>query len=170
MWAGKKFEMQLLNINDLSETNIQRLSEMLSQLRVTELQKELAETLLNGMLSQWSRVFVALNAKGEICAVLTLLLEIKLLSGWCVAWHIEDVATHPDSQKQGLSSALMQYAIDYAKRTCITLGHADEASLAMRPYKIILDCDAELKGFYEKQGFEESGVFMRQYVRSWGKK
>jgi len=48
----KKFEMQLLNVGDLNEKNIQRLSEMLSQLRVTELQKELADTLLTGMFNQ----------------------------------------------------------------------------------------------------------------------
>lgn len=47
-----KFEMQLLSVSDLHEMNIQRLGEMLSQLRVTELQKELTDTLLNGMLDQ----------------------------------------------------------------------------------------------------------------------
>ncbi|MFA7284409.1 MAG: GNAT family N-acetyltransferase [Candidatus Absconditabacterales bacterium] len=170
MGVEKKFEMQLLNVGDLNEKNIQRLSEMLSQLRVTELQKELADTLLTGMFNQGSRVFVALNAKGEICAVLTLLLEIKLLSGGCIAGHIEDVATHPDSQKQGLSSSLMQYAMDYARRARITLGHHDETCVVMKPYKIVLDCDTGLKEFYEKQGFEESGVFMRQYLRSRGGK
>ena len=64
----------------------------------------------------------------------------------------------------------MQYAIEYARRTHITLGHHDEACVVMRPYKLVLDCDHKLKDFYSKQRFEESGVFMRQYLRSRGEK
>ena len=93
-------------------------------------------------------MFAAFNSRNEICGVLTLLLEIKLLSGGCVAGHIEDVVTHPDSQRQGISSALTQYAIQYAQQTRITL--ADDVT-TMRPYKIILDCGDDLSGFYAKQ-------------------
>lgn len=60
---------------------------------------------------------------------------------------IDDLAVLPEYRKQGVARELIRYALTIAHiRGC---------------YKVILDCDPTLQGFYEKFGFYLNGLTMR---------
>lgn len=158
------YSVRELQIWDLNEENTGRLSLMLSGLRATELQDKLAQTLLTWMQNQWTKVFAAFNDSQEICGSLSLLLEIKMLQWWCVAWHIEDVATHPDHLRQWIWTMLIKHAESYARDLEIVLLWEETSS--MSTYKIILDCSPDLTNYYAKQWFETAWLFMRTYLTS----
>ena len=73
--------------------------------------------------------------------MITMLIEQKLIhDGKCVA-HIEDLVVDADYRRKGISKALIDHVVKYVEST--------------NCYKIILDCDVELVGVYEKSKFEQ---------------
>lgn len=64
--------------------------------------------------------------------------------------HIEDVVSHSLFRKQGLARAVVGALFNIAK--------------ANGCYKIALQCKEHNVGFYEKCGFEVSGVAMQIFV------
>ena len=100
---------------------------------------------------QWTVIFVAVEKKSKkIIWALTLLVEYKILRWWSMAWHIEDVVVRKWYEWLWIWSALMQKSIEKAKKLWC--------------YKIILDCDDDLSGYYCKFWFEDNGTFMRSYL------
>lgn len=83
---------------------------------------------------------------GKVCAISTLLVEVKLIHGFSKVGHIEDVAV--SSACRGMNLGL--YMIRYLCNKSIGLGC----------YKVILDCDVENVGFYEKCGLSKRGIEM----------
>jgi glucosamine-phosphate N-acetyltransferase len=82
--------------------------------------------------------FVAESA-GRIVGTATLLLERKFIHGGSKVGHIEDVAVHPDFQRQGVGTALVEHATKIARQAGC--------------YKVVLDCFDPLVPFYERMGF-----------------
>ena len=106
---------------------------------------------LTKMLEQWSKVFVAVDDEiDEIVWTITVLIEQKLTRWWAKAAHLEELITRKWWQGKGIWSQLMKQAITYAQ--------------SQNAYKIILDCDPSLVGFYKRFGFEQSEVMMRRYL------
>ncbi|PJA49266.1 MAG: histone acetyltransferase [candidate division SR1 bacterium CG_4_9_14_3_um_filter_40_9] len=112
--------------------------------------REKTENLLMGINEQGSKIFIAITTEGEIIGALTLMVEQKMIRGGAKAGHIEDVVTREGFEGNGIGKALMNTAIEEAKNCGC--------------YKIILDCDNELTGYYKKFGFKTDGAFMRMYL------
>ncbi len=82
--------------------------------------------------------------------MITVLIEQKLIhDGKCVA-HIEDLVVDAEHRRKGISKALIDHVVKYVEST--------------NCYKIILDCDVELVGVYEKSKFEQKSVQMAYYI------
>ena len=93
-------------------------------------------------------IFVCLLDSKPI-GMITLLIEQKLIhNGKCVG-HIEDVVVDKQYNGKGIGKQMIQYVSDLAKnKNC---------------YKIILNCNDEIKVFYEKNGFVEKNINMSKY-------
>ncbi len=132
---------------EIMAKDFQGFCETLNNLRlVGEITLEKAKTTLDKINLQDSHIFVAIDDNFKILATTTIMIEQKFIRNNALAGHIEDVSTRKGFEKQGLATIVINSAINYAKsRGC---------------YKIILDCENELKLFYSKFGFKEEGLFM----------
>ncbi len=111
---------------------------------------ERSQEILKQMNAQWTHIFVAMHEDGNIVGSTSIMIEQKFIRSGALAAHVEDVVTREWYQWQGIASALMNHVVQVAKdKKC---------------YKIILDCDENLVGYYEKFWFEKKGTFMNQYL------
>jgi glucosamine-phosphate N-acetyltransferase len=111
------------------------------QLNVPEALEIYRRRLRNGV-----RTYIAL-VKGQVAGTLSLVVEQKYIhqGGW--VGHIEDVAVHADFVNKGIGSALVDHALEEAKR--------------LGCYKAILSCFEDRVPFYERLGFRRHDVGMR---------
>ena len=82
-----------------------------------------------------------------IIGTATLLIEQKFIHNGGRVGHIEDVATRAGYEGIGVGKKIIQKLIEISKE--------------LQCYKIILDCDDKVIGFYEKLGFKKKAVMMR---------
>jgi len=79
----------------------------------------------------------------------TIIFEPKLIRGGAYVGHIEDIVVDEKYRSMGIAKKIIENLIELAEeKGC---------------YKVILDCQKELCGFYEKSGFENHGVQMSKY-------
>ena len=90
--------------------------------------------------------FVGLLDK-TIVATSTIIIEKKLRYNR-LCCHIEDVGVHPEYRGFGYGKEMVRYCIDIAKKN--------------NCYKVKLNCDRKLLGFYEKIGFKDNGLHLIQ--------
>lgn len=113
-------------------------------LSVEEAKKVFLERLRSGILT------VVAIQNNDVIGTASMFYERKFLHKGGLAGHIEDVAVHPDHQKNGVGKSLILYLLERAKeRGC---------------YKVVLDCKPPLGAFYERCGFEEVGYQLRYDV------
>ena len=94
------------------------------------------------------KTFVALyNGDPMIVGTATLVVLPKISHGGAYAGLVEDVAVHPDFQGQGIGRGLVEACLKEARR--------------LGCYKVVLACDDDVIGFYEKLGFSPRGHAMR---------
>ena len=86
----------------------------------------------------------------EILGTMTLIIEQKLIHGGAKCGHIEDLVVDEKSRGQNIAHELLQFAKD----RCRCSGC----------YKVILDCDEKLAGFYKKNGFSFGDQMMRYNI------
>lgn len=138
-----------MNVREL-RTGDERLGllESLDSLRpASGLERGAARAILERAVADPSRIIFVAEEGGRIVGSITLLLEEKFIRGGSTAAHIEDVAVEKGAQGRGVGRMLVERALGEARgRGC---------------YKTVLDCSEKLAGFYEKCGFERSGVCMR---------
>jgi len=79
-------------------------------------------------------------------ALVTLIVEQKLIHSGSRVGHIEDLVVDEAYQGQGIAKRLIEYCIN----NCRVYGS----------YKVILDCRPELVDFYKGNNFEEGGAYM----------
>ena len=140
--------MPIIEIQDFvgEYTDIFGLLEMLTGAPV--IHKEAYDEIIDN-LDNNHKIFLFIKDKKAV-GIVTILIEQKLIHGAKKVAHIEDLVVDKAYRNQGISSALIN--------TCV--GFADQ----MKCYKIILDCDKTMIGFYEKFGFMETEVQMRYYL------
>ena len=90
------------------------------------------------------------DKKTIIVGSITVLIEQKLIRSMGKVAHIEDLITHKSYRGQHIASQLIEHAKEYAKQNAC--------------YKIILNCDASLERFYERNGFINNGTQMSLYL------
>ena len=84
---------------------------------------------------------------GKVVGCATLHILPKLLHNGSYVGLIEDVAVLRDFNGKGIGTALVNQLVSLA--------------LVEGCYKVILDCDESLIGFYEKSGFHKKEIQMR---------
>ena len=84
-------------------------------------------------------IFVKVNEYNEILGTITILLEQKIIHNGGMVAHVEDLVVDEVSRNQQIGKQLLEYAIVFARK--------------QKCYKIILNCDETVQGFYEKCGF-----------------
>lgn len=84
---------------------------------------------------------------GSLLGTISLVVERKLIRNGGLCGHIEDVAVATGQEGQGIGKSLIEHAVAECRR--------------LGCYKVILDCSADLAGFYGKCGFREAGICMR---------
>jgi len=90
--------------------------------------------------------YVAIE-NGLVVGYIKLIIELKFIHNCGTVGHIEDVSVHPDHQKKGIATQLINTAIKKAK-DC-------------KCYKIILNCNKDVIELYKKCGFKEHNIGMR---------
>src|SRR5271156_6722818 len=131
-------------IRDLWATDLDKgFFQTLAALRTSNLTLDQARQIHLRRLAQGVKTYVALLGP-KVLGTATLLPEHKYYG---IVGHIEDVAVHPDHQRQDIGTALMRHAIAQARN--------------MGCYKIILDCADEVRPFYEQLGFHAHNLGMR---------
>ena len=116
--------------------------------QVGDLTGEKALNILNAIRKNpLHKIYVAVSGSGRILGATTLLVEPKFIHGGRSVAHIEDVVVAKTSRTTGIGRALIEHALENAKK--------------FGCYKCILDCDRNVVGFYKKLGFSEHGIEMR---------
>jgi glucosamine-phosphate N-acetyltransferase len=114
-------------------------------IRINEYRKE----IINRILDDQNYIIIVAEEQENhtIIGTATLLIEQKFIHDGGKVGHIEDVATRAGYEGIGVGKKIIQRLIEISKD--------------LKCYKIILDCDDKVIGFYEKLGFKKKAVMMR---------
>lgn len=135
-------------IRDLWATDLDKgFFQTLAALRSSDLTLDQARHIHRCRLAQGVKTYVALLGP-KVLGTASLIPEQKFYG---IVAHIEDVAVHPDHQRQDIGTVLMKHALAEAKK--------------LGCYKVILDCTEEVKPFYEQLGFHAHNLGLRMDVK-----
>ena len=141
--------MNQVKIRQIQENDLfQGFLESLDSLRkASDLEEDDAKLVLKKIRSNQNHVVMVADSDGQIVGSITLLIEPKFIHQGGLVGHIEDVVVRSELQGKGIGEQLVNAALEYAKN------HGC--------YKTILDCDDNVKSFYEKIGFKRNSNAMR---------
>jgi len=141
--------MNQVKIRQIQENDLfQGFLESLDSLReASDLEEDNAKLVLKKIRSNQNHVIMVADLDGQIVGSITLLIEPKFIHHGGLVGHIEDVVVRSELQSKGIGEQLVNAALEYAKN------HGC--------YKTILDCDDNVKPFYEKIGFKRNSNAMR---------
>ena len=141
--------MEKIEIREIGEDDIEKgFLETLDFLRnASSLDKNKAKEILKKIKQNPDHIIhVAIDDK-KIVGSTTLFIEQKFIHDGGLVGHIEDVVVRKDYEGQGIGMKLVISLLDVAKqRKC---------------YKTILNCEDNLRPFYEKIGFKKATNEMR---------
>lgn len=138
-----------ITIRKVRHSDVQSgLLESLDSLRkASNIDKRRASAILRKIIADPNHIIFVAEKDGEVIGSTTLLLEQKFIHNGGKVGHIEDVVVSKRYQGCGIGEKIVRFALRYAK--------------AKGCYKTILDCDVNVRRFYEKIGFEKHSVGMR---------
>ena len=141
--------MNQVKIRQIQENDLfQGFLESLDSLRkASGLEENNAKLVLKKIRSNQNHVIMVAELNGQIVGSITLLIEPKFIHQGGLVGHVEDVVVRSELQGKGIGEQLINAALEYAKN------HGC--------YKTILDCDDNVKPFYEKIGFKRNSNAMR---------
>lgn len=110
---------------------------------------DVAKEILNRINKEENYKIIVAEDKvtNQIIGTATLLIEQKFIHSGGKAGHIEDVATRHGYEGKGIGRKIVKELIKIAKES--------------KCYKVTLDCDENVVGFYEKLGFKKHQIMMR---------
>ena len=141
----EKYNIKELNSNcyDLNDY-----IKLISQLKPTNINKFELKDILDSLHDN-HKIFI-LSDNDKIIGSITFLLEQKIIHDGKFVLHVEDVIIDNTYRGINLGKQLLDFSKDYAvKHNC---------------YKIILNCNDNVKKFYNKSGFSETNVQMSIYL------
>jgi glucosamine-phosphate N-acetyltransferase len=141
--------MSEIVIRKIIESDIENgFLESLDSLRqASNLDREKAKSILQKIKENPNHViFVALQ-DSRVVGATTLLIEQKFIHDGGKVGHIEDVVVSKEYQGKGMGEKIIRFVLEYAKNQGC--------------YKTILDCDDNVKPFYENLDFEAHSNGMR---------
>lgn len=124
--------------------------EVLNCLRPTLLLPDAAREVFAFRSTNYSMITVVATDTtkgGQVVGTATVIFDKKFLHGGSYAAQIEDVAVLADYQGQGVGALLVNYCVDFARRS--------------QAYKVSLTCSDEVLPFYEKLGFSKKDNALR---------
>ena len=137
-----KLKQYIKNKNKIQVKN--RLIDLYNQLsEVSSISDEVFDTFIE---NDNTFLYVVDNI---IVGCVTFLIETKLIHNGGKVMHIEDLVIDKDYRNQKIGFKLMELATIVAKGN--------------KCYKVILDCNTEVKQFYMKCGFESKNIQMSYY-------
>ena len=141
--------MNQVKIRQIQENDLfQGFLESLDSLRkASGLEENNAKLVLKKIRSNQNHVIMVAELNSQIVGSITLLIEPKFIHQGGLVGHIEDVVVRSELQGKGIGEQLVNATLEYAKN------HGC--------YKTILDCDDNVKPFYEKIGFKRNSNAMR---------
>ena len=114
---------------------------------VRDFRYECAINILKKILENDNHIIHVAELDGKIVGSATLLIEQKFIHNGGLVGHIEDVVVKKGFEGQGIGMKLVLSLLDLAKeRKC---------------YKTILNCEDDIRPFYEKIGFKQKSNEMR---------
>ena len=138
-----------VKIRQLEENDLENgfLNSLDSLRKASDLEPEKAKQIFNKIKQNENhRIFVAVIGD-KIVGSTTLLIEQKFIHQGGKVGHIEDVVVSKENQGKGIGEKLINAVLDFAKQN--------------QCYKTILDCNDDVKAFYEKLGFKKHNNCMR---------
>ena len=128
---------------------------LINQLRKTNITKEqFEETLINIQSSKIMEIWVVekydtTSGATSLIGTGTIIYEPKFIRNCGTVAHIEDVVVCATKRSCGTGKQLINFLIDKAhEKYC---------------YKVILNCDKDISGFYNKCGLSEKNIQMAKY-------
>lgn len=145
----QKFQVRKLEVSDKSKGFI----ELLQQLSVCESvsDKEFVERFqeLSSLGDDHVICVIEDDQLGKIIATGSVFIEKKFIRNCGKVGHIEDIVVDSNARGLQLGKKILGFLTEHARsKGC---------------YKVILDCSAENKGFYEKCGFKQKEIQMVKY-------
>ena len=141
--------MSEIKIREIEEGDLEKgYLETLDFLRnASDLDKNKAKEILKKIKQNPNHIiYVAIDDK-KIIGSTTLLIEQKFIHDGGLVGHIEDVVVRKDYERNGIGIKLITSMLERAKeKNC---------------YKTILDCQDNVKQFYERIGFKHESNGMR---------
>ena len=136
-------------IRELQEADLTHcLSDTLSGLAEVGLSTAELRNIMDERRRAGTRTFVAIDpASDEVVGTASLIVERKFIHRGGRSGHIEDVSVRRGYQGQGVGSALVQHAVNEARR--------------LGCYKVILNCHEQLVPLYARMGFRKHDLGMR---------
>ena len=134
------------NIDDIKNNYIKLLSQLsiVNNIPSTDFQKYIDDIYKNGI------IYIAILNNIKIIASGTIFLEQKIIRNYKMVGHIEDIVVDKDYRGFGISSAIINKLTEYGFEN--------------NSYKIILDCEENIKKVYEKCGFIQKSIQMANYL------
>jgi GNAT superfamily N-acetyltransferase len=96
-----------------------------------------------------TNVYIMIDERFTIIGVITALYERKLIHNGGIVCHVEDFVIKEEYRNLGYGKELLQHVITDAK--------------TKKCYKIILDCNEEMRTYYEQMGFSRKNIQMALY-------
>lgn len=112
----------------------------------TEMNDEEFNKTYNKIFNNGTIIVAELN--GKLIGSITVLLESKFLHNSCVYAHIEDVFVNEHHRRKTIGNSLVDNAVKYCRNEKV--------------FKISLNCDENLKDFYELSNFDHRQINMSQ--------
>lgn len=119
----------------------------LAALSETSMPRAKAGEILRKRMAMGIKTFVYLEGE-RIIGTASIFIEPKFLHNGGKVAHIEDIAVHPDYQRRGIGSALVEHLLNLAKQE--------------GAYKAILSCQMKNLIFYVNQGFKQHEISLRK--------
>lgn len=144
-----EYIVKLLNKDDYKKGYFNLLSQLTvcSEPTFEDFLKQIEEINLNDLI----KIIVIEHLKeNKIIGSITMLIEPKFIRNLGKVCHIEDVVVDINYRSLKLGAQLLLICEEYSK--------------AINCYKIILDCDEKVAGFYEKSNYKKKSLGMAKYL------
>ena len=102
-------------------------------------------------LNKDHRIVVMANEEGMIMGAGTLLTEYKMTHGGCKMGHIENVIVRPDARGQHIGKRIIEELV--------------ASATAQGCYRVDLNCEEGLVGFYAKSDFSKCQSAMSLFIK-----
>ena len=135
---------------DLSNEFFNNYLNLLNEFRETKFSKEYLLEFINSLPNNHDILLLFDDKTTNIIGTITIIFEKKLINNACLVCHIEDLIISNLYKNKGYGTKILDFIKNYA--------------IQKKCYKIILNCEHQLKKFYEKNNFENKNIQMTIYL------